>query len=171
MTRLELAASTTPSSAYYKKAELIALPKKSVIISEYILCATLIKAGVECIEILGVEVILSDSQGISESLIMHNLTLTQELNGFFNVRVVNESQDVVVGRAGLLLWHYAVKTTFFQNFQWIFMPISFVHKGFLEISILLINASVISLVRCSGWTYFSMIFLWSSPDSIRSFIC
>ena len=77
--------------------------KKSVVLSEYILHTALVKAGVECIEILGVEVILSDSQGISESLIMHYLTLTQELNRLLNVRIINESQNVVVRRASLLL--------------------------------------------------------------------
>ena len=145
--------------------------KGSVILSKYVLHTALVKAGVERIEILGIEIILSYSQGIAKSLIMHYLTLTQELNRLFYVRVVNKSEYVVVRCARLLLWHYAVKTTFFQNFQWIFMPISFVHKGFLEISILSMSASVISLVRCSGWTYFSMIFLWSLPDSMRAFVC
>ena len=38
--------------------------------------ATLVKGGVASVEILGVEVILSDSYAIAESLIMYYLSLT-----------------------------------------------------------------------------------------------
>ncbi len=78
---------------------------------EQVFIAALVEAGVERVEILGVEVILSNSQGVAESLIMHYLALTQELNGLFNVGVVNESQDVVVGRASRLLCYYLVFAT------------------------------------------------------------
>lgn len=42
--------------------------KKSVVFSEQVFIAALVKAGVERVEILGVEVILSDAEGIGETI-------------------------------------------------------------------------------------------------------
>ena len=46
---------------------------------------------------------MSNSQGIAKALIVHDLALTQELQGVAHVRVVNQTQEVVIGHARFLL--------------------------------------------------------------------
>ena len=47
--------------------------------------------------------ILGDAEGIGEPLVMHDLPLTQELDGLADVGIVAEAEDVVVGDSCLLL--------------------------------------------------------------------
>lgn len=74
----------------------------AVILFENSFAIALVKAGVEGIEILGIQLILGNSYGIAESLIMHDLTGSEELDGITNVGIVNKAQNVVVGNARLL---------------------------------------------------------------------
>ena len=43
---------------------------------------------------------------------MHNLALTQELDGVAHIGVIRKAQDVVIRYAGLLFWGDLVSTTY-----------------------------------------------------------
>ena len=58
---------------------------------------------IKSIEILGVQVILGHTQGIRKSLIMHDLTCSEEFDGILYVGVIHKTEDIVIGHAGLLL--------------------------------------------------------------------
>ena len=66
---------------------------------------------IDCVEVFGVKVILNDSQTFTEALIVHDFSLTQEADWVEDIRVVAKTDDVVVGRAGFLLWCDLVRTT------------------------------------------------------------
>ena len=65
--------------------------------------AGLVEGGVADVEVLRVEVILRDAEGVAEALIMHDLALAEEFDHVVDVGVVGQTQDIVVGRARLLL--------------------------------------------------------------------
>ena len=65
--------------------------------------AALVEGGVDGVEVLGVQIVLGDAEGIAEPLVVHDLPLAQELDGFPYVGVVAEAEDVVVGDSRLLL--------------------------------------------------------------------
>ena len=65
--------------------------------------AAFIKGGVAGVEVFGVEVILRDAEGVGKALIMHDLALAEEFDHVVDVGVVGQAQDIVVGRARLLL--------------------------------------------------------------------
>ena len=56
--------------------------------------------------------LLRNTEGVGESLVMHNLTLTQELDRISYVGIVAQTQNIVVGDSRLLLWCYLVCATF-----------------------------------------------------------
>ena len=62
-----------------------------------------IEFRIDCVEVFGVKVILNDSQTFTEALIVHDFSLTQEADWVEDIRVVAKTNDVVVGRACLLL--------------------------------------------------------------------
>ncbi len=64
---------------------------------------TAVETGVEGIEILGIQMILCNAQGFSEALVVDDLAGTQELDGFADIRLLNQTQDIVVGGTGFLL--------------------------------------------------------------------
>lgn len=72
---------------------------------------------IDRIEILAVQVILDNSQGFAETLIMHNLPLPEELDRIADFRVFYKTQDVVIGCAGFLLCCDLVKTTAAENLE------------------------------------------------------
>ena len=55
------------------------------------------------VEVLGIQGVLGDPQGLRKSLVVHYLTLTQELDGILDVGIVGQPQNVVVGHTRLLL--------------------------------------------------------------------
>ena len=63
----------------------------------------LVKRGVAGVKILGVEGVLGDAEGVGKSLIMHQFSLAQELDGVADVGVIHKAEDVIVGHASLLL--------------------------------------------------------------------
>ena len=73
---------------------------------------SLVKGGIEGVEILGVQMILGDAEGIGKPLIMHDLPLSEELDGLSYVGVIAEAQNVVVGDSCLLLWCNHIRTNF-----------------------------------------------------------
>ena len=46
---------------------------------------------------------------------MHHLPLAQEFDDVVYIRIVAQTEDVVVGHPGLLLWCDLVRTTFFVD--------------------------------------------------------
>ena len=73
--------------------------------------AVLVKRGVAGVEIFGVEALLRHPQGVGKALIVNYLTLTQELDNVVHVGIVRKPQNVVIGRASLLLCYYHVFAT------------------------------------------------------------
>ena len=55
--------------------------------------------------------ILRDADSVAKSLIMHDLALAEEFNWLFDVGIVDEAHDIVVGYARLLLCYYHVFAT------------------------------------------------------------
>ena len=65
--------------------------------------AALIEGGVADVEVLGIEVILGDAEGIGEALIMHDLALAKESDDVVDVGIIRKAKDIVVGGSRLLL--------------------------------------------------------------------
>ena len=55
--------------------------------------------------------ILSDADAVGEALIVNYLALAEEFYRIANVGIVGEAQNVVIGRARLLLCYYHVFAT------------------------------------------------------------
>lgn len=71
-----------------------------------------VKAGIEGIEVPAVQTVLEAAQGFTESLEMNDLPFPEEADGIAHVRFLHQTQDVVVGGAGFLLWGDLVSTTY-----------------------------------------------------------
>lgn len=56
--------------------------------------------------------ILNDPQGFAEALEVHDLPGPQETDRIADFRIFDQTQNVVVGGAGLLFWGDLVKTTY-----------------------------------------------------------
>ena len=85
-----------------EKGSGVPLPLKAFGLSVFA-SAALIEGGVAGVEVLGVEVILGDSEGIGEALIMHDLALAKESDDVADVGIIREAKDIVVGGSRLLL--------------------------------------------------------------------
>jgi hypothetical protein len=72
----------------------------------------LVKRRVASVEILGIEVVLRYADSIGETLIVNDFTCAQELYYVVDVGVVGKTQNVVIGRASLLLCYYHVFAMF-----------------------------------------------------------
>ena len=59
--------------------------------------------GIECVEILLIELLLRSAKDIAESLEVHYLTLTKKLDNVADVGIVGETENVIVGDSRLLL--------------------------------------------------------------------
>lgn len=71
-----------------------------------------IKRRIGRIEIFLIHLLNSAAKPLTEALIMDDLPLAQELYDVVYVWIVAEPQDVVIGRARLLLWGDLVSTTY-----------------------------------------------------------
>ena len=65
--------------------------------------AGFIKGRIECIEVLFVQLISSETETFTESLIMHDFPFTKELYYITHIGVVNKAEDVIIGCSRLLL--------------------------------------------------------------------
>ena len=65
--------------------------------------AALVKFRVEGVEVFAVKSVGGNAQGITESLVMHDLSFAEILDGIAHVGVVDQAQNVVVGDPRLLL--------------------------------------------------------------------
>ena len=70
-----------------------------------------IKCGIDGIEILLIHLLNSAAKPLTEALIMDYFPLPQELYDVVYVWIVAEPQDVVIGRARLLLCCNHIRTT------------------------------------------------------------
>lgn len=73
--------------------------------------AILVKAGVKRIEILAVETIGGDAQPFAETLIVDDFTLPEKPERLENIRIIDQTKQIVVCGTGLLLWYDCVRTT------------------------------------------------------------
>lgn len=62
-----------------------------------------VELRIEGVEILAVQVILDDSEAFPESLVMGDFALAQEPDRIDDVRIVGQTEDVVVGQTRFLL--------------------------------------------------------------------
>ena len=70
-----------------------------------------VHSRVERIVVFGIQIILHDAQGVAKALEMHDLPRAQELERIAHIRVVDQAQQVVIGRASLLLCCNRTSTT------------------------------------------------------------
>ena len=64
---------------------------------------SLVEAGVHIVDVLLAKTILHQPQSLAEALEMDDLSRPQEADGIGDVRVIGETEDVVIGDPGLLL--------------------------------------------------------------------
>ena len=74
----------------------------------------LVERGIKSVEVLLVELILRDAQAFAKALVMDNLAFAEELDGLADIGIVDQPQDVIIGRACLLL----CCTFISANFLW-----------------------------------------------------
>ena len=72
-----------------------------------------VKGRVDGVDVLLIHALGGQAQSFAEALVVHHLPLAQEADDVVDVRVVGQAQDVVVGRARLLLCRDLIKPTFF----------------------------------------------------------
>ena len=75
----------------------------SLLLSLIIFEALFVEGRVEGVEVPAVELIRQQSQILAEALIVYYLSRSEEAYRVYHVGVVAVSQDVVIGRASLLL--------------------------------------------------------------------
>ena len=68
-----------------------------------LLTSLFINLWIVCVEILWISLILNAAQTFTESLEMHDLTHPQETDRICHLRILYDTQDIVVGQAGFLL--------------------------------------------------------------------
>lgn len=71
----------------------------------------LVKAGIEGIEVPAVQTVLETAQGFTESLEVDDLPFPEEAERIAHIRLLHQTQDIVVGGAGFLLCCGFVSTT------------------------------------------------------------
>ena len=69
----------------------------------FYLAAALVKGRVAGVEILAVQMLLRNAEGISEALIVNYLTLAEKSYGIENVGVIGQTYDIIICHASLLL--------------------------------------------------------------------
>lgn len=74
----------------------------SFIFSFILVFTPFIKARIKRIEILAVEAVGEDAQTLAEPLIVRDLALAKELEGFEHVGIVDEADKIIVGGACFL---------------------------------------------------------------------
>ena len=72
----------------------------------------LVKRRVHEIQVLLIHLLLSQPQPFAKALEMHDFPRPQELDDVVDVRIVGQTQDVVIGDPGLLLCGNHIRTTF-----------------------------------------------------------
>ena len=76
-----------------------------------------IERGVKGVDIFAIHTLLGAPKGIGEALVVHDLALTQKLDGVTHVGIVGQTENVVIGDTRLLLCCYHVFATFFRRWK------------------------------------------------------
>ena len=76
-----------------------------------------IDGRIHAVDIALIQLPTQQLDGLTEPLEMDDLPLPKELDDVIDVRIIAESENVVIGCTGLLLWH-ATKSTTIDN--WLF---------------------------------------------------
>ncbi len=84
---------------------------KSTLFGVLFLSSLLVEARVYVVDIFLVQAVLGKPQSFAETLEVHDLTRTQELDGIADVRIIGKAENIVVGHARLLLCCDDIKTT------------------------------------------------------------
>lgn len=71
-----------------------------------------VKCGIHIIDVFLIHFVFCETQTLAESLEVNDFPRPQELDGIIDIRVVGETEDIVIGDAGLLFWCDCVRTTF-----------------------------------------------------------
>ena len=71
----------------------------------------LINLWIVCVEVLRISLILNAAQTFPETLEMYDLTHSQETDRISNFRILDNTQNVIVGQTCFLLWGDFVRTT------------------------------------------------------------
>ena len=75
-----------------------------------------IEAGIECIEVFGIQLFLYTSKCFPEALEVYNFTGAEETDGVCNLRnIADYAQYIIVGRTCFLLCCDCVKTTWMSK--------------------------------------------------------
>ena len=75
-------------------------------------CGRGVEGGVGEVDVFGVHALLAQAQALAKALEVDDLPLPQEADDVVHVRIIAETQDVIVCDAGLLFWCDRVRTTF-----------------------------------------------------------
>ena len=87
------------------------IPENLKILSLFVARKSLVKAGIEGIKVLAVQMILRDADGVAETLIMDDFALAQVLDGIAHVGIVAQAKNIVIGHSCFLLCYYHVFAT------------------------------------------------------------
>lgn len=71
-----------------------------------------VEFGIDGIKVFAVQLILYEPEPLAETLIMYDFTLAEESYRVYDIRVVSQPENVVVGNASLLLCCNHIRTTF-----------------------------------------------------------
>ena len=72
----------------------------------------LIEGRVGEVDVFLIHALLGQSDGLAKALEVDNLPFTQKTDHIIDVRIIRQTEDIVIGKAGLLLWCDLVRTTF-----------------------------------------------------------
>ena len=75
-------------------------------------CGRGVEGGVGEVDVFGVHALLAQAQALAKALEVDDLPLPQEADDVVHVRVVGQTEDVVIGDPGLLFCCAFVRTTF-----------------------------------------------------------
>lgn len=71
-----------------------------------------VKGWIKCIEVPAVQFLLGNAQQFTESLVMDHFSFPQKFDGFAYIVILNNTQNIVIGASGFLLWGDPVSTTY-----------------------------------------------------------
>ena len=71
-----------------------------------------VESGVCKIDVLLIHAFLGQRDGLTETLEVDDLPLTEEADHIVDVRIIGEAQNIIIGKAGLLFCRDLVRTTF-----------------------------------------------------------
>lgn len=74
-----------------------------------------IDSWIHKVDILGIQLFPKKLAGFPKSLEVYDLTLPEELDHIVYIRVIGETQNIVVGHPGFLFWYVELFTTIISS--------------------------------------------------------